>query len=146
MRRREFIAGIGSVAAWPAMARAQTERMRRVAALGFSDGDPATPGLYALFSGEMAKLGWVEGRNLRLDVRFDAGDAERSRAHAAELVNLGPDVIVAVGVPATLTVQEKTKTIPIVMIGGAMSSLLASLRTLPTQRAMLPESQIYLVQ
>jgi putative tryptophan/tyrosine transport system substrate-binding protein len=65
----------------------------------------------------MAKLGWVEGRNLRLDLRFGAGDAER-RAYAAELVNLGPDVIVAAGAPATLTVQEKTQTIPIVMIGG----------------------------
>ena len=113
MRRRELIAGLCSAAAWPAMAQAQTERMRRVAALS----DPATEALFAIFSGEMAKLGWVEGRNLRLDLRFGASDAER-RAYAAELVNLGPDVIVATGAPATLTLQEKTQTIPIVMIGG----------------------------
>jgi putative tryptophan/tyrosine transport system substrate-binding protein len=145
MRRRAFIAGVGSVAAWPAVTRAQTERMRRVAALTQSGG-PATQALFAIFSSEMAKLGWVEGRNLRLDLRFGGDDEERIRAYATELVNLGPDVIVATGVPATLTVQEKTQAIPIVMIGGGDVFAPASLRTLLIQRAMLPESPIYLVQ
>ena len=117
MLRRTFIAGVWSAAAWPLVARAQTERMRRVAVLTNADGD-ASQALFAIFSGEMAKLGWVEGRNLRLDLRFGAGDGERIRAYAAELVTLGPDVIVASGAPTTLTVQERTQTIPIVMMGG----------------------------
>jgi putative ABC transport system substrate-binding protein len=116
VKRRTFIAGLGSAAAWPVVALAQTERMRRVAVLTNADGD-ASQALFAIFSGDMAKLGWVEGRNLRLDLRFGAGDAEL-RANAAELVTLGPDVIVVSGAPTTLTVQEKTQTIPLVMMGG----------------------------
>jgi putative ABC transport system substrate-binding protein len=117
MRRREFIAGLGSAAAWPAVARPQQpERMRRVGYLTFgaeSDG----PFAKALRD-ELRKVGWIEGRNLRLDFRFGASDVNRTRADAAELVKLAPDVIVTVGGPATRAMQEQTQTIPIVTSGG----------------------------
>jgi putative tryptophan/tyrosine transport system substrate-binding protein len=71
-----------------------------------------------LFSNELAKLGWVEGRNLQLDIRHGAGDLDRIRIYAAELVNLRPDVIVALGAVPRRAVQERTQTIPIVIIGG----------------------------
>jgi putative ABC transport system substrate-binding protein len=116
--RREFIAGLGGAAAWPLTARAQTARMRRVAVLTIFDDSPATQAAFAQLSAEMAKLGWVEGRNVRLDIRFGASDADRLRAYATELVNLGPDVIVASGGAAVRAAQEKTTAIPIVMLGA----------------------------
>jgi putative tryptophan/tyrosine transport system substrate-binding protein len=67
------------------------------------------------FSNELAKLGWVEGRNLQLDIRRGAGDVDRIRTYAAELVNLRPDVIVALGAVPRRAVQERTQTIPIVL-------------------------------
>src|SRR6202162_1288832 len=118
MRRRAFIAGLGGAAAWPLAARAQTGRMRRVAVLTVADANPTTLAEVAVFSAEMAKLGWVEGRNLRLDIRFGASDGDRLRTYATELVNLGPDVIVANGLGAVVAGQEKTQTIPIVIFGA----------------------------
>jgi putative ABC transport system substrate-binding protein len=119
IRRREFIAGLGGAAvAWPLAAPAQTGRMRRVAVLTIGDDNPATQAAFAQFSAEMAKLGWIEGRNLRLDIRFGASDTDRLRAYATELVNLGPDVIVATGSAAVRAAQEKTPTIPIVIFGA----------------------------
>jgi putative ABC transport system substrate-binding protein len=121
MKRREFIAGLGGAAAssivWPPAARAQTGRIRRVGLLNTFGIDPGSQAGFDVFSAEMAKLGWVEGRNLRLDLHLGAGDADRIRASAAELVNQGPDAIVVIGGAAALALQEKTQTIPIVMIG-----------------------------
>ena len=118
MRRREFIAGIGSAAAWPVVARAQQgERMRRVGFLSVGDGT-GNPNLAFALQEELAKLGWVEGRNLRLEGRFGANDEDRIRAYAAELVGLAPDLIVCSGGAATRAVQGQTQMIPIVILGA----------------------------
>jgi putative tryptophan/tyrosine transport system substrate-binding protein len=115
MRRREFIGGLAAAAAMARMAYAQpAERVRRVALLTLGDGnDP----LVQSYRDDLAKLGWVEGRNLRLDVRFGFADADRIRSQAAELVILAPDVIATISAPATRAMQQQTKTIPIVFFG-----------------------------
>ena len=116
LRRREFIAGLGGAAAWPLAARAQQrDRMRRVGVLLVGDDSPGRA-VSTTLRDELAKLGWAEGRNLRLEVRFGADDAERIRA--AELVELGPDVIVTSGAAPTRAVQQQTQTIPIVIAGA----------------------------
>jgi putative ABC transport system substrate-binding protein len=82
-----------------------------------SIGDDA-PNLVAVLREDLAKLGWAEGRNLRLDFRFGANDEARIRAYAAELVGLAPDVIVSSGAGATRAVQEQPQMIPIVILGA----------------------------
>jgi putative ABC transport system substrate-binding protein len=117
MRRREFIAGLGAAAAWPVVARAQQgERIRRVGYLSVGDDNPGNA-VFALRE-ELARLGWAEGRNLRLVVRFGANDEDRIRAYAAELVGLAPDVIVSSGGAPTRAVQGQTQIIPIVILGA----------------------------
>jgi len=89
--RREFITLVGGAAAWPLAARAQQgERMRRVGVLipGASD-DPVFQARLAAFLEGLQQLGWVDGRNVRIDTRLGAGDADLLRKHAAELVALG---------------------------------------------------------
>ena len=120
--RREFIAGIGGAAAWPVVARAQQgERVRRV---GFLTYGPETAAAGTSIStrlrDELEKLGWTEGRNLRLDFRFGNGDAahNQTRIFAADLVHLAPDAIVTVYGVALSAVQQQTTTIPIVLIGA----------------------------
>jgi putative ABC transport system substrate-binding protein len=114
LRRRDFIAGLGGAAVWPLAARAQQpSRMRLVGALFFAD----ALGLAELRQ-ELQRLGWAEGRNLRIDYRFAGSDLGRVTAHAAELVNLDPDVIFVVAGPAVQAVQQRTQTIPIVFVGG----------------------------
>jgi putative ABC transport system substrate-binding protein len=115
IRRREFVAGLGGAAAWPVVARAQTERVRLV---GVLFGGDATSLFLTPFREEMAKLGWVEGRNLRIDYRESAGDPALIAANAEALVNLHPDVIVPVGGPAIRAVETRTQIIPIVFGGG----------------------------
>jgi putative ABC transport system substrate-binding protein len=117
VKRREFITGLSGAAVWPAVARAQqTDRMRRVGVLvGGSDSDPGFQANMAAFRDGLAKLGWVEERNLRIDLRFGGGDAERFRAYAAELVSLPSDVIVTGGAAMTRAVQQQTQTIPIII-------------------------------
>jgi putative ABC transport system substrate-binding protein len=114
--RREFITLLGGAAAWPLAARAQQDgRVRRLGILyGNPEDDPATRANFAALRGELANLGWIEGRNLRVDLRFTGSDPDRMRAYAVELVSLAPDVIVTTSRPATTAVQERTKTIPIV--------------------------------
>src|SRR5215469_10850911 len=115
MRRREFIAGLGGAVAWPLTARAQqSERIRRVGFLHpFPDGPYGfTPRVVALRQG-LARLGWIEGRNLRLDLY--PGPQEQVDDRAAELVRSAPDVIVVFGA-ATRPVQQRTRTIPIVFV------------------------------
>ena len=91
MRRRDFIAGLGSAAAWPVLARAQQgERVRRVGVL-LAPTEADSLGLRKMIYEELQKLGWIEGRNLRLDYRFGA-EPDRIRSGAADLVRLGPDV------------------------------------------------------
>src|SRR4029077_591503 len=98
MRRREIITLLGVAAAWPLAARAQqSERVRRVGVLlgGGSEGDAPTLTRIGAFRQGLAKLGWVEERTLKLDIRFGGGNAERTAAYAAELVRLAPDGILA---------------------------------------------------
>jgi len=118
MRRRDLIAGLGSAAAWPLAARAQqTDRVRRIGmAASGTENDQADQAAIAAFREGLAKLGWTEGRNLRIDLRFGGDDADRIRAYAAELVKLAPDVIVTGGGPATRAVQQRTRAIPIVFV------------------------------
>jgi putative ABC transport system substrate-binding protein len=101
MRRRDFIKVIaGSVAAWPLATRAQqAERMRRIGVLmGFAADDPAAQRRVLAFAQALAQLGWSDGRNPRIDIRWIAGDAERNRKYAPELLALTPDAIVATAV------------------------------------------------
>ena len=118
MKRRQFITLLSSAAAWPVLARAQQgERVRRVGFLGFNE-ESVSSDMLKVIRDELQKLGWTEGRNLRLDVRFGGGDVARTRAYAAELVKLAPDVIVTVGLIPRRAAQQETKTIPIVFIGS----------------------------
>jgi putative ABC transport system substrate-binding protein len=118
MRRREFIAGLGSAAAWPLVARAQQgERMRRIGVLMWLDeNDPGAKSDLSAFTQALAGMGWTEGRNVRMDLRWHGDDTNRIRALAQELVGLQPDVILASG-SATAAVQRETQTIPIVFAG-----------------------------
>jgi putative tryptophan/tyrosine transport system substrate-binding protein len=118
--RRDFIILLGgATAARPVAARAQqSERVRRLAALmGGDEGDPAMKDRFAVFRGALAEAGWVDGRNLRLDVRWAAGDPERIGIFAKELIDLQPDVIFVSTPAATKAVQGRTRIIPIVFIG-----------------------------
>jgi putative tryptophan/tyrosine transport system substrate-binding protein len=116
IRRRDFIAGLGGAAAWPLVARAQQgERMRRVGALiGNAENDPEGKRRYSAFTQALAGMGWTDGRNVRMDLRWAGDDINRIRALAQELVGLQPDIILTNTTPATVAVQRETRTIPIV--------------------------------
>src|SRR6516225_6608380 len=119
MRRRDFIAAVGgAAAAWPLAARAQQgERVRRVGMLRGADESDFQKERVSLFTATLAEAGWIDGRNLRLDVRWAAGDPGRMRTFAKELVDLKPDVLVAQTPAATKALQAVTQGIPIVFIG-----------------------------
>jgi putative ABC transport system substrate-binding protein len=120
LRRREFIAGLGgAAAAWPLVARAQQgESVRRVGALVSVVNEAESAPISNLLREELMKLGWIEGRNLQIDLRFAGADIARMRTYAAELVSLDPEVILTNGVPATRATQQQTRTIPIVFAGA----------------------------
>ena len=103
MKRREFITLLGGAAAWPLAAHAQQpERMRRVGVLTpFAADDPESMARIAAFLQGLSELGWAVGRNLRIDYRWSAGDPDRTRKDATELLALAPDVILATGTPVT---------------------------------------------
>src|SRR5262245_15996100 len=116
MRRRDFITGIaGSAASWPLAARAQQgERLRRVGVLtGLAEGPEAKLRL-AAFLHSLQHLGWIDGRNVRIDARVTAGDVENSRKQAAELAALAPDVIFASGGTNVGPLLQATRTVPVV--------------------------------
>jgi putative tryptophan/tyrosine transport system substrate-binding protein len=117
MRRREFITLVGGAAAWPLAARAQQpDRMRRIGVLvGIADDAEGQARLAALLQG-LQQLGWTDGRNVRIDTRWAAGDADRGRKYAAELVALAPDVILAAGTAAVGPLLQATRTVPIVFV------------------------------
>ena len=116
MQRRQFITLLGGVASWPLVARAQpAEPMRRIGVLlqATKSDSEFQPRLKAFLDG-LAQLGWTEGRNLQLEYRWAGGNADETRRHAAELVVLAPDVLVAAGSPAVGALQQATRAIPIV--------------------------------
>lgn len=116
MRRREFIAGLGSTAAWSAAARAQQrEPMRRVGVLvPLSATDPEQMLRIAAFLAKLRELGWIEGRNVQFTYRYGANNPERRRAYATELVALKPDAILANTTQVLPALQEATHSVPIV--------------------------------
>jgi putative tryptophan/tyrosine transport system substrate-binding protein len=122
VRRREFIKIVaGSAAAWPLAARAQpTGPVRLIGVLmDYAESDPVSEALIAVFRDELAKLGWKEGGNLRIEVRWSAGSADRVRTFAKELVNLRPDAILGRGTPETIALARETRTIPIVFAAAS---------------------------
>ena len=117
MRRRAFIAGLGATVASPLTARAQqaVKHKRRVGALiGFAEDDPGTKRFVAAFLKGLADLGWVSDRDVTIEFRYGAGDTDRNRILAKELVGLNPDVILVNSTSATAAVQHETSTIPVV--------------------------------
>jgi putative tryptophan/tyrosine transport system substrate-binding protein len=121
MQRRQFIAGFGSAAAWPLAARAQQDgRIRRVGVLMPSEeGDPYFRSGLSVLAQALTELGWTDGRNLRIDVRWAAGDVERARMLAKELVELQPDVLFVQAGAMVTSLQRETRTIPIVFANVA---------------------------
>ena len=120
MRRREVLAGLGSVVAWPVVARAQQgDRVRRIGVIGGDENDPVTKTEVSAFTQALADLGWTEGRNVRIDLRWFGDDINRIPALARELVGLQPDIILANGAAVTAALQRETRTIPIVFAGAA---------------------------
>jgi putative ABC transport system substrate-binding protein len=115
LRRRSFIAALGGAAAWPLAARAQQpDRFRRLGVL-IGSAVEDVPGFDTLFLQELAQLGWVEGRTLRVDQRLAGGnDRDAIRPHAEALIRAAPDVIFATPATAVQVLQELTHTIPVV--------------------------------
>ena len=117
--RRKFISALGGVAvAWPFAARAQqADRMRRISVLDSrAADDPEGRARLAVFLQGLQELGWTEARNVRIDYRWAADDADRYRTYAAELVALAPDVILAVASKSLAALQQATRTVPIVFV------------------------------
>jgi putative ABC transport system substrate-binding protein len=126
MKRRTFIAGLGGVAAWPVVARAQQgDRVRRIGVLMAGDEiDPVFKPRLSAFTQALAELGWTDGRNMRVDLRWHGGDNNRIPTLAQDLVGLQPDIILATSTAATIALQRETPTIPIVF--GSISDPVAS--------------------
>jgi putative tryptophan/tyrosine transport system substrate-binding protein len=131
MRRRAFISLIGgAVAAWPVAARGE-QRMRRIGVLNtLTVEDAAANARYGAFLQGLQQAGWSIGRNVQVETRWAAGDADRLRTYSAELVALAPDVILATGSPTVEPLMRATRTVPIVFVqmtdpvgGGAVESL-----------------------
>ena len=133
MRRREFITLLGGAATWPVAARAQQrDRTRLIGVLmGYAEDDPAVQSYVPAFRAALAKLGWTEGGNLRIELRWGAGDADRTGTFAKELVELRPDAILGVTTGVVRALARETSTIPIVFanvidpIGNGFAASLA---------------------
>jgi len=132
MRRREFITLVGGTAAWPLVAYAQQpERMRRIGVLMSAvEGDPRELEYITAFAQGLAELGWIVGRNVRIEYRWGAGDLDRFRSYAAELIALSPDVVLATAGSIVGAFQQTSRTVPIVFVttidpvgGGWVESL-----------------------
>jgi len=116
MRRREFLSIVCGAAAWPRGARAQRAGTVRLVGvlMGYAASDQAAQSLVTTFRDTLAKLGWQEGTNLRIEVRWSAGSEDKVRTFAKELVDLRPDAILGRGTPETIALARETRTIPIV--------------------------------
>jgi putative ABC transport system substrate-binding protein len=133
IRRREFITLLGGAASvWPLAAGAQqVQRMRRIGVfMPFAADDPNAQARLAAFAQGLQEVGWSVGRNLQIDYRWSAGDPDRVRRYAAELIALKPEVIVTVGASHTGPLQQATKIVPIVFVnvidpvgGGLVESM-----------------------
>src|SRR5260221_8309420 len=122
MKRRQFITLLGgAAAAWPLAARGQQpDRVRRIGVLmGLAESDPEAKVRAAVFERALQELGWTRGRNIRIDYRWAPGDVEQTRAAAAELLRLAPDVSLAHATPATAALQRATRTLPVVFVAGS---------------------------
>ena len=121
MKRRAFIWLLGGAATWPLTTGAQQgERVRRIGALmSVAADDPEAPARVGAFSQGLAELGWTIGRNVRIDYRWYAGDADMARKYAVELVALAPDVVLAAGTQGVTAIQQATRSVPIVFVGVA---------------------------
>jgi putative tryptophan/tyrosine transport system substrate-binding protein len=127
MRRRQFIAGVAAASAVvPLSVRAQQgDRVRRIGVvMGGDENDPEGKLRYSAFTQALADLGWTEGRNLRIDLRWGGADSNRIRALAQELVGSQPDIILANSAAVTVALQRETLTIPIVFanVGDPVAS------------------------
>jgi putative tryptophan/tyrosine transport system substrate-binding protein len=119
IRRREFMVALGgALAVWPVAARAQQgERMRRIGVLmSFAESDASARSMVEGFRSALAQVGWIEGKNLQMEVRWAAGNADRIKTFATELVELRPDVILVQGTVSTGSVIRETQSIPIVFV------------------------------
>jgi putative ABC transport system substrate-binding protein len=119
MRRRDFVKVVaGSAITWPLAARAQQpDRIRLICVLmGFEESDPAAQSWIAAFRDRLTKLGWTEGSNLRIELRWSAADADRMKTFAKELVDLRPDAIFGQTTPVIGALARETQTIPIVFV------------------------------
>jgi putative ABC transport system substrate-binding protein len=121
MKRREFITFLSGAAAWPLAAVAQQNgRVRRIGVLLAGDeNDPLARPPVSAFTQALAGLGWIDGRNVRMDLRWHGDESSRIRALAQELVGLQPDIILAGSTPVTVALQRETGTIPIVFASVA---------------------------
>jgi putative ABC transport system substrate-binding protein len=119
MRRRDLISFVGGAAAWPFASHAQqSDRMRRIGVfMPYASDDTEGHVRMAALQQGLQDLGWIDGRNVRIDTRWGAGDADRYRQYAAELAALAPDVIVAVTSQVVAAVQRQTRSVPIVFVG-----------------------------
>src|SRR6202048_3498348 len=118
LKRLDFITLLGGAAAWPLAARGQQpDQMRRIGVLmGYAESDLEAQAWVTAFVQGFKELGWIVGRNVSIDYRFGAGDADRMRAYAEELVGLAPAVILAHTSPVMAALQQATRTIPLVFV------------------------------
>ena len=118
MRRREFLGLVGGAATWPVASKAQQgERVRRVGILNIlGSDDPEGQARRAVFEQTLEQLGWTVGRDLKIETRQVGSDKDRLRRYAAELVALAPDVIFSIGSLPVASLQQATRTIPIVFM------------------------------
>ena len=120
MRRRDFVRGLGGAAlTWPVAVRAQAAKRYRVIGVlmtSFTEADPEGQARIVAFRTTFRNLGWVDGSNCRIVIRWAAGDLEQMRRFAKELIALHPDVVVAMATPALMAMQRMTRTVPIVFV------------------------------
>jgi putative tryptophan/tyrosine transport system substrate-binding protein len=119
MNRREFITLLGGAAAWPLAARAQQpDQVPAIGMLmGYAEDDPETQARLAGFREGLGELGWIEGRNVRIDYRFAPWGPDQAQAFAKELIALRPNVLVGDSTPASVALSRQTRAIPIVFVG-----------------------------
>jgi putative tryptophan/tyrosine transport system substrate-binding protein len=131
MRRREFVTTLLGTAAWPLAARAQqSKRVKRIGVLSNAPADAQGQSGVEAFQEALRQLGWSDGGNVRIDVRWGENDPDRARKYAAELIALSPDVLLAAGTLGVMALQKATRAVPIVFVrvsdpvgGGLVDSL-----------------------